>query len=65
MTAYIFVLAICEAKTKEIRFHHKVVMADTPEDAYDEGARLARIGGIIPVAKGEFANDYVVKLVEE
>lgn len=65
MTAYIFVLAVYSKSEEMISFHHNVVMADSPEDAYNEGARKAEKAGLIPVADGELANDYVIKLVED
>jgi hypothetical protein len=65
MTAYIFILGIWNHTDKELRFHHKVIMADSVDDAYNVGGKAAEKAGLIPVADDETANDYVIQLVEE
>lgn len=65
MTAYLFILGIVDTNTFEIRFEHKVVVAESEEDAYILGQRAAEAAGLIPVADHETANDYVVQLVAQ
>jgi hypothetical protein len=65
VTAWIFVLAIYNHTAHELRFHHKVVLASSSEEAYDVGSNAAFDSDLLPVAEDESANDYVIKLVEE
>lgn len=65
MTAYIFILGIYDKNEQELRFEHRVVMAESVDDAYTLGQREAEAAGLIPVADHETANDYVIQLVAE
>lgn len=63
MTAYIFVLGIWNHEERELRFEHFVLMASSVDEAYELGGQQAKERGLVPVAQGESANDYVIELV--
>lgn len=65
MTAYLFILGIWNRTRAELRFEHKVVMAESIDGAYVEGQRQAEEAGLLPIAEDDSANDYVVQLVAE
>lgn len=63
MNAYLFIIAVYDAESVEISFDHRVVLAESVDDAYAVGQRAAELAGVIPVKDGEIANDYVIQLV--